>query len=63
MAQKFFLILGIVWGAAGIAQYFGERGDPGATRGALQALLMAAVNLAVAGYLFWRKDKREKAER
>jgi uncharacterized membrane-anchored protein len=63
MAQKLFLVLGIVWGVAGITQYFGERGDPSATRGAMQALLMAAVNLAVAWYLFWRKEKRERADR
>jgi len=63
VAQKFFLLLGIIWAGSGIAQYFGEHGDPGATRGAIQALVMAAVNLGVAWYLFWRKEKRERAER
>jgi len=63
VAQKVFLVLGIIWAGAGISQYFSERGDPVATRGAIQALFMAAINLGVAWYLFWRKEKRERAER
>jgi len=63
VAQKFFLIVGIVWAGSGIAQYISHRGEPDATRAAMQALLMAAVNLGVAWYLFWRKEKRERTER
>lgn len=59
MVQKVFLVLGIVWMVVGITRFFSGGGGADARSEALQALLMAAVNLAVAWYLAWRQSKRE----
>lgn len=59
---RVFLALGVMWFGYGLYQYFLTAAPDGQTY-AFQSLMVAVVNLLVAGYLKWRKDRRGEAER
>lgn len=60
--RNLFLVLGLGWFLGALYQYLGTD-DPYRDKVALQFLGMAAINFAVAGFLTWLRDRRQKAER
>ncbi len=60
---KIFLGLGILWVLFAGYQYVSLDGDPDRWRIVMQFLGMAAINLVVALFLNWMKERRQRAGR
>lgn len=60
--RNLFLVLGLGWFLGALYQFFGTA-DPDRNKVAVQFLGMAGINFAVAGFLVWLMDRRQKADR
>lgn len=53
-----FLGLGAFWGVLGVIQLVDAWGQTDGMKVALAQLVMAAFNVAIAWYLYWRRERK-----
>lgn len=58
MTLYIFFGLGLFWLVMGLGKVFTSGGQGDELKAALAQLLMAGFNLAIAWYLYWRRERR-----